>query len=185
MVTQKRNPDDGILDTFGKRLKAARERKGLTQEALASLLSGSERGRKQTVADWEADKGMPRGDTVVQLAGHLDVTAEWLVTGVRSEGYGNPEPDRATTLSRQIDEVLNGAGDMLEKAALIAEITAAYSSISRIGESDAATIRARAMERAEERALLRERRAHPSGRPPNVAGNFTESEAERRAASGE
>ncbi|MEL6478294.1 MAG: helix-turn-helix transcriptional regulator [Pseudomonadota bacterium] len=69
--------------TFGDRLVFAREGQGLTQAQLARRL-----GLKvATVQNWENDRSEPRANKVQMLAGFLNVSIVWLLTG---EGDGSP-----------------------------------------------------------------------------------------------
>lgn len=74
--------------TFGDRLVAAREASGLDQAELAQRLGV----RDTTVMDWEDDQQAPRGNRMQMLAGVLNVSLVWLMTG---EGPGIPAPDEA------------------------------------------------------------------------------------------
>ncbi|MEM7505357.1 MAG: helix-turn-helix domain-containing protein [Pseudomonadota bacterium] len=69
--------------TFGDRLALARERQGMTQQQLARHL-----GLKHaTIQNWEADRSEPRANKVQMLAGFLNVSIVWLLTG---QGEGSP-----------------------------------------------------------------------------------------------
>ena len=70
--------------TFGDRLALARERQGLSQNQLARRLGL----RVQTVKNWEADRSEPRANKLQMLAGFLNVSMVWLMTG---EGAGGPD----------------------------------------------------------------------------------------------
>ena len=72
--------------TFGDRLVLSREQQGLTQDQLARRLGL----RVQTVRNWETDRSEPRANRVQMLAGFLNVSMVWLLTG---EGYGGPADD--------------------------------------------------------------------------------------------
>lgn len=62
--------------TTGARIKAARDKRGLTQQQLADAI-----GAKQNeVSRWEAGS-TPRADTAVKLADALEVRERWLITG--------------------------------------------------------------------------------------------------------
>lgn len=63
--------------TFGDRLAAAREAAGLKQGELAKRL-GIKRG---TLANWEGDLSEPRANRLSMLAGLLNVSVGWLLTG--------------------------------------------------------------------------------------------------------
>jgi transcriptional regulator with XRE-family HTH domain len=69
--------------TFGDRLVLAREAQGLTQAQLARRLGL----RVDTVRNWESDRSEPRANKLQMLAGFLNVSMIWLMTG---EGEGAP-----------------------------------------------------------------------------------------------
>ncbi|MEM6679366.1 MAG: helix-turn-helix transcriptional regulator [Pseudomonadota bacterium] len=69
--------------TFGDRVALAREAQGLSQEQLARHLGL----RVDTVRNWEADRAEPRANRLQMLAGFLNVSMVWLMTG---EGEGGP-----------------------------------------------------------------------------------------------
>jgi len=70
--------------TFGDRLALAREAQHLTQEQLAKRLGL----RLETVRNWEFDRSAPRANRLQMLAGFLNVSMVWLMTG---EGEGGPQ----------------------------------------------------------------------------------------------
>lgn len=74
--------------TFGDRLTAAREARGLTQTELASRLGV----RTRTISQWENDMSEPRANRLHMLSGLLGVSFGWLWTG---NGNGISEPDGA------------------------------------------------------------------------------------------
>lgn len=78
--------------TFGDRLLAAREAAGLGQAELASKLGV----RDKTLAAWEEDLAEPRGNRLQMLAGMLNVSLRWLLTGI---GDDVPEPGTAPSLT--------------------------------------------------------------------------------------
>lgn len=67
--------------TFGDRLTAAREAAGLERAELAKRLGV----RKSTLRQWEDDMSEPRANRLSMLAGLLNVSIVWLLTG---EGQG-------------------------------------------------------------------------------------------------
>jgi len=85
MIHEERIMDDYSEDaaTFGDRLALAREGQNLTQEQLAKRLGL----RVQTVQNWEFDRSEPRANKLQMLAGFLNVSMIWLLTG---EGDGGP-----------------------------------------------------------------------------------------------
>lgn len=74
--------------TFGDRLEGAREASGMTQEALARRLGV----RLTTLQAWENDAAAPRANRLQMLAGMLNVSLMWLLTG---EGDGLSGPPAA------------------------------------------------------------------------------------------
>lgn len=71
--------------TFGDRLAAAREAAGMTQEVLAKRLGV----KLVTVQRWEDDVSEPRANKLSMLAGILNISMVWLITG---EGDGIEDP---------------------------------------------------------------------------------------------
>ncbi|QFU09416.1 transcriptional repressor DicA [Rhodobacteraceae bacterium THAF1] len=84
--------------TFGDRLAAAREAAKMTQKDLAQKLGV----KLTTIEAWENDKAEPRANRLSIMAGILNVTLRWLLTG---EGDDLPTPSD--------DELPEGVGDIL------------------------------------------------------------------------
>lgn len=72
--------------TFGDRLAAAREAAQMSPEALAKRLGV----KTKTLQGWEDDMAEPRANRLSMLAGLLNVSIVWLITG---EGEGVTAPD--------------------------------------------------------------------------------------------
>jgi len=90
--------DDWYADhaaTLGDRLTAAREDSGLTVADLALRLGVAE----ETVIAWEADTAEPRANRLAILAGVLNVSLGWLLTG-EGAGVEAPVADDPGTLPR-------------------------------------------------------------------------------------
>lgn len=86
--------------TFGDRLSLAREAQNLTQEQLASRLGL----RASTLENWECDRSEPRANKLQMLAGFLNVSMVWLLTG---EGEGAPVVRNShATMPPQMGDVL-------------------------------------------------------------------------------
>jgi transcriptional regulator with XRE-family HTH domain len=68
------------MDTFGKRLRISRKIKNMTQEDLALKVGMSGKG---IISTWENDNAFPKKETIEIIAKLLDVTYEWLVTGLK------------------------------------------------------------------------------------------------------
>jgi len=67
--------------TFGERLKALRKRKQWTQKELAAKISL----QLSQLNKYEAGMHVPPADKLVELAGLLDTTTDYLLTGLTSE----------------------------------------------------------------------------------------------------
>jgi transcriptional regulator with XRE-family HTH domain len=63
--------------TFGDRLALAREAMGLEPAQLAQRIGVT----PETLRDWEEDRGEPRANRLQLLAGMLNVSMVWLMTG--------------------------------------------------------------------------------------------------------
>ena len=74
--------------TLGDRIAAARLEAALTQGGLAARLGVGE----EVIASWENDRAEPRANRLAMLAGMLNVSVRWLLTGV---GDGVTPPDAA------------------------------------------------------------------------------------------
>ncbi|MBW4982950.1 helix-turn-helix domain-containing protein [Mameliella sp. CS4] len=85
--------------TFGDRLAAAREAAHMTQEVLAKRLGV----KLKTLQAWEDDINEPRANRLSTLAGVLNVSIVWLITG---EGDGVPDPDQDDVLAPDVNAVL-------------------------------------------------------------------------------
>jgi len=71
--------------TFNARLKISRRNKSLTQKELASLIGVD----KQAISNWETTQRLPTPQHMVKLAGVLDVTVSYLLTGMPEEELMN------------------------------------------------------------------------------------------------
>ncbi len=74
---ERNNHFNESVATFGDRLGAAREAKGLTVEGLAEKIGVDMR----KVEDWENDADAPRANRIQILAGLLNVSIVWLISG--------------------------------------------------------------------------------------------------------
>jgi transcriptional regulator with XRE-family HTH domain len=92
--------------TFGARLRAIRESKGLTQEALGrGLGTDGADASKSVVYGWEKDQHHPRVDQLMLICDKLGCTADYLLFGKEAAWpfartplarfLSLPEPDRA------------------------------------------------------------------------------------------
>lgn len=77
--------------TFGDRLAGAREQANMTQSQLARRLGV----KKATLNAWEQDLSEPRANRLSMLAGLLNVSIMWLLTG-EGDGPEGPAGDTET-----------------------------------------------------------------------------------------
>ncbi|MCY3983066.1 MAG: helix-turn-helix transcriptional regulator [Roseovarius sp.] len=70
------------VTTFGDRLTGAREHAGMSQEELSRRLGV----KLETLKSWEDDLSEPRANKLSMMAGLLNVSLPWLLTGV-GESY--------------------------------------------------------------------------------------------------
>lgn len=66
-----------FLQALGARMRARREHKGLTQEAVGLHIAMS----KDTIARYERGQVSPGADALALICHELDVNADWLLTG--------------------------------------------------------------------------------------------------------
>ncbi|WP_170426499.1 helix-turn-helix domain-containing protein [Ruegeria arenilitoris] len=85
--------------TFGDRLAGAREAAGMTQAQMARRLGV----KKTTIAAWENDLSEPRANRLSMMAGMVNVSIMWLLTG---EGEGMDAPDEAVEGAPELAEVV-------------------------------------------------------------------------------
>ncbi|WP_170465163.1 helix-turn-helix domain-containing protein [Ruegeria arenilitoris] len=85
--------------TFGDRLAGAREAAGMTQAQMARRLGV----KKTTIAAWENDLSEPRANRLSMMAGMVNVSIMWLLTG---EGEGMDAPDEAAEGAPELAEVV-------------------------------------------------------------------------------
>jgi len=100
--------------TFGDRMAAAREVTGLTQQDLAARLGVKDK----TIKAWENDTAEPRANKLQMLAGVLNVSMRWLLTG---EGEGVAAPEDRVELSADISALLAEMRELRGQAVTLAE----------------------------------------------------------------
>lgn len=95
--------DDGWYSdeaaTFGDRVAAARDALGLSDEELARKLGV----KVKTIRAWEDDLAEPRANKLQMLAGVLNVSFRWLLTG---EGVGVDAPQVEPALTPEVSTIL-------------------------------------------------------------------------------
>lgn len=90
--------------TFGDRLSGAREDTGMAQEELARRMGV----KLKTLRNWEEDLSEPRANKLSMMAGMLNVSLLWLLTG---EGDG-PDAPAAGELSPTVADILSEVRDL-------------------------------------------------------------------------
>ncbi len=101
MATAETDQDGWFSDesaTFGDRLAGARDAVGLTQDEFARRLGI----KLKTIEAWENDLSEPRANRLQMMAGLLNVSIRWLLTG---EGVGPEEPGE-TEVTQDINDLL-------------------------------------------------------------------------------
>lgn len=123
---------DPDITTFGDRVAGARERACMSQEDLARRLGV----KLKTIKAWENDLAEPRANKLSMMAGLLNVSLLWLLSG---EGEG-PDAPGTGELSPDITDMLTEIRDIRAQLAL---------STDRLGRLEK-TLRARLKEQADE-----------------------------------
>ena len=91
--------------TFGDRLAAAREAAGMEPRHLARRLGV----RLSTLEGWENDVSEPRANRLSMMAGLLNVSIIWLLTG---EGEGVAGPEDEATITPEVNDLLAELRDL-------------------------------------------------------------------------
>ncbi|MFB9149579.1 helix-turn-helix domain-containing protein [Roseovarius ramblicola] len=123
---------DPEATTFGDRVAGARERAGMSQGELAKRLGV----KLKTLKGWEEDLSEPRANKLSMMAGLLNVSLLWLLSG---EGDGPDSPEMGD-LDPDITGLLTEIRDIRTQIAY---------STDRLGRLEK-TLRARLMEQAGE-----------------------------------
>lgn len=92
--------------TFGDRVAGARDAMSMDQKSLARQLGV----KLQTVRDWEDDVSEPRANKLQMLAGVLNVSMSWLLTG---EGEGVSGPDEEASPGVTLEDITALRGDLV------------------------------------------------------------------------
>jgi transcriptional regulator with XRE-family HTH domain len=95
------------MATFGDRIAGAREALGFSQSDLAHRLGV----RVKTLRDWEEDRTEPRANRLQMLAGLLNVSIRWLLTG-EGAGVTAPNPGTRAEFRHLVTEMRDLRADM-------------------------------------------------------------------------
>ena len=85
--------------TLGDRIAAAREAANMSQKKLAKRIGV----KLNTLVDWEEDLSEPRANRLSMLAGLLNVSVMWLLSGV---GDGVDPPQDENAISSDVNDIL-------------------------------------------------------------------------------
>jgi len=88
------------IATFGDRVVAAREAMGMSQTQLARRLGI----QMKTLRNWEEDRSEPRANKLQMLAGMLNVSIIWLMSG-QGQGVSEPEESDDPDLLNELRDV--------------------------------------------------------------------------------
>ncbi|MCP5039282.1 MAG: helix-turn-helix transcriptional regulator [Rhodobacteraceae bacterium] len=105
--------------TFGDRLAGAREATGMDRKGLAKRMGV----KLKTICHWEEDLSEPRANKLQMLAGVLNVSLVWLLTG---QGEGVAAPNEEQAISPDIQSALS------ELRALKAEFVRSADKLGRL-----------------------------------------------------
>ena len=103
--------------TFGDRVAAAREALGMTDAELARRLGI----KLKTVQSWEQDLTEPRANKLQMLAGILNVSFRWLITG-EGEGISGPSDASTTDYTGLLTELRQVRSEMVRNAERLGKI---------------------------------------------------------------
>lgn len=112
---------DDQAATFGDRLALAREHAGMDQAQLARRLGV----KLQTMQNWEADRAEPRANRLQMLAGLLNVSIVWLMTGSGAgapspgDGIGDGGPAELRELLTELRDIRRLQGRLAERTGLL------------------------------------------------------------------
>jgi transcriptional regulator with XRE-family HTH domain len=96
--------------TIGQRIVEAREAAGLTTAQLAQNLGI----RPATMSNWEKNKSQPRGNRLTTIAGFLNVSPTWLLTGY-GENPGTESDDEIAMIRANLVELRSQLGSITER----------------------------------------------------------------------
>ena len=94
--------------TVGERVKALREKLGITQEEFSQRLGTT----RNTITNYEANRRAPMDATIKSICREFDVNEEWLRTG---EGEMFTQMSRTDEISAFVGNILRGEPDFRQK----------------------------------------------------------------------
>jgi transcriptional regulator with XRE-family HTH domain len=100
----------GLSDTLGGRIVNAREAQDLTTSQLARRMGI----KAETLNEWETDRAEPQSNRLLTLAGMLDVTPAWLLTGAGEGPLDSPT-------EAEIGQIRDSVDNMREQVLTLAD----------------------------------------------------------------
>ena len=94
--------------TVGERVKALREKLGITQEEFSQRFGTT----RNTITNYEANRRAPMDATIKSICREFDVNEEWLRTG---EGEMFTQMSRTDEISAFVGNILRGEPDFRQK----------------------------------------------------------------------
>lgn len=94
--------------TVGERVKALREKLGITQEEFSQRLGTT----RNTITNYETNRRAPMDATIKSICREFDVNEEWLRTG---EGEMFTQMSRTDEISAFVGNILRGEPDFRQK----------------------------------------------------------------------
>ena len=94
--------------TVGERVKALREKLGITQEEFSQRLGTT----RNTITNYEENRRAPMDATIKSICREFDVNEEWLRTG---EGEMFTQMSRTDEISAFVGNILRGEPDFRQK----------------------------------------------------------------------
>ncbi len=101
----------GDGDTMGGRICRARDAMGLSTAQLARRLGV----KSTTLAGWELDRAEPRSNKLVMLAGVLNVSPSWLLTGLGESPSSEINPGQIEAIRQQVETMRDQMRAMVEQ----------------------------------------------------------------------
>ncbi|MCG6882607.1 MAG: helix-turn-helix domain-containing protein [Silicimonas sp.] len=102
--------------TFGDRVVAAREMRGISAKTLARHMGVA----TKTIEGWENDTSEPRANKLQMLSGILNVSIPWLLTGEGQDFEDEQEADASADVGEMLLEVRTLRAEMLHAAERLA-----------------------------------------------------------------
>lgn len=111
-------------DTLGGRIVTAREAQSLSTAQLARRMGIS----TATMHDWEADRAEPRSNRLITLAGVLNVSPSWLLTGLGERPMDSLSETELEHLRHSIERIRDQASVIVSELGELEERLKVYES---------------------------------------------------------